>query len=1064
MCCGPSAFLARVLRTPRNALRPTCPRSRHIGRPQSTLNRLTVRALAPNCRRVPATMPQPRRTRCVILAAVLRPDSYKVALVGLRFAQLAPPSKTGITMNTGTAMHKRTLVGTFLSLSLVASVIAVASPQQTPPPAPPGGEGAPPARPQPGDLPPFAEVSKGYEKVTSSPDGQSLFGLYSNKKDDQLLAEFPKGWERMKFLVAATPAGGVIFSGLQGPARYVFWRQYGNRLALIEPQLDVRSNGEQVSKDSVRRIFTDKVLLEVPIAATGPTGQPVIDLDNLLVGNAAQLTGQNLNAKLVKIAKAKSFPQNLEVAVEAPDQSGAFKTIHYSISTIPESAAYKPRVADDRVGYFVTDYRDLGLYGTDTNWVRYINRWDLQKRDPKLSLSPAKEPIVFYIEHTVPVRYRRYVRDGILQWNEAFKKVGIDNAVEVYQQDEVTGAHMEKDAEDVRFNFIRWLNNDVATAIGPSRANPLTGQILDADIVLTDGWIRAFYNWYEDRPMDMAMSLAPESLVWLESHPEWDPRLQLLPPVQRDAALKARVARAAMGDTDPADSRKDPLIAGRPEFEEAARLSSGGDATPNAPHAQAGHNCGASCFAAQGLAMDMAFASMILDAYGEISLNPQDAPNPDAPKPDAPKDGTPKPDAPKPDAPKDGPPKEEMLDGVPESFVAVQLAHLVAHEVGHTLGLRHNFKASSMISLDDINSPEYKGKKPYAASVMDYIGTNFNLDKKGVQGDYSMIGIGPYDLWAIEYGYTFDDPAKVAARVGEPGHMYLTDEDTMGPDPLARRYDFSSDPHQWALSQIALVKNLRSTLLEKYVKNGDSWEKARKGYQKTLNKQRQMIDVMGSWVGGTHVNRVRKGDANTGDPLVPVAVNKQRDAMKFIMDNAFLDDAYGITPELVNKLSVEKWGDGPSLFAQSSDWPINDQIAATQNLALTLLLNPVTLGRIADNELRAKTGEDAFTIPELMKALTDEIYREVDASNLGKGWSDRKQMISPFRRNAQADLTDRLIAIANGKAAVQRTVRQLALWHLEQLNTKLETMMKSAKLDNVDTYSCLLYTSDAADE
>ena len=73
-------------------------------------------------------------------------------------------------------------------------------------------------------------------------------------------------------------------------------------------------------------------------------------------------------------------------------------------------------------------------------------------------LDIPKEPIIFYIEHTVPVRYRRYVKEGILQWNEAFKKIGIDSAIEVYQQDEVTGAHMEKDPEDVRYNFIRWLN------------------------------------------------------------------------------------------------------------------------------------------------------------------------------------------------------------------------------------------------------------------------------------------------------------------------------------------------------------------------------------------------------------------------------------------------------------------------------------------------------------------------------------------------------------------------------------------------------------------------------
>ena len=862
------------------------------------------------------------------------------------------------------------------------------------------------------DLPKWEDVSKEFEKVVTTPDGQSLFALYAKRKDDQALAELPRGWEKMKFLLAATPSGGVIFSGLQGPARYAFFRQFGNRLALVEPQLDVRSTGEQTSKDSVRRIFTDNVILEAPIACMGPNGQPVIDLDAILIGQSQQLAGISLNPRLAKLSKLKSFPQNLEVAVEAPDQGGTFKSLHYSISQLPDNPGYKPRLADDRVGYFTTDFKDLGLYGTETNMQRYIHRWNVEKREAKLSLSPPKEPIVFYVEHTVPVRYRRYVRDGILQWNEAFEKIGIDNAIEVYQQDELTGAHMDKDPEDVRFNFIRWLNNDVSTAIGPSRVNPNTGQILDADVVLTDGWIRAFYNWYEEKPMDTAQSLSADTLTWLERHAEWDPRIQLLAPGARQAVLEERATRFAAGDLDPADSRKDPALAASPELREVQRWFSSQPKKCTSPL----------CFAAHGMAMDMAVANMALESFGVIGLNADPAT-----------------------------PAAEMLDGVPESFVGPQVAHLVAHEVGHTLGLRHNFKGSSVYTLDEINSADFKGKKALAGSVMDYMATNFNVDKDNVQGDYTMIGIGPYDMWAIEYGYTTQDPTKVVATVGDPTHIYLTDEDTLGPDPLARRYDFSKNPLEYANSQIALIKMLREGLITKYVKDGDSWERARKGYSKTLGKQRQMIDMMAAWIGGTHVSRVKKGDANTGDPLKPVDVAAQRAALQFIIANAFNDAAFGLTPEIANKMSLEKWGDVGS-FNSNSAWAINDAIAALQNGALTLVLNPSTMARVYDNEFRASGADDAVTVPEVLDTLCRAVFTEIDEGDLGSS-DARKPAISTWRRNAQADLADRLCKIATGNAEMPRVVRQLASSQLRRVNGELDAMLKKANTGNCDPYT-----------
>ena len=151
--------------------------------------------------------------------------------------------------------------------------------------------------------------------------------------------------------------------------------------------------------------------------------------------------------RLREIKTAKAFPHNIELAFELPTYNGKLKTLHFSISEIPDNTGYKPRAADDRVGYFTTAYDDLGKFKNNETRVRYINRWHLEKADPSLKMSPPKQPIVFYIEHTTPIRYRRFVRDGILYWNKAFEKVGLANAIEVHYQD---AAHRRPHGEGPR--------------------------------------------------------------------------------------------------------------------------------------------------------------------------------------------------------------------------------------------------------------------------------------------------------------------------------------------------------------------------------------------------------------------------------------------------------------------------------------------------------------------------------------------------------------------------------------------------------------------------------------
>jgi hypothetical protein len=857
-------------------------------------------------------------------------------------------------------------------------------------------------------------VAKDYEKVVSTTDGQApLYSIWVNDKTGDILAELPRGWQRQKYFIAVTQASGAVFAGLQGPDMYVYWKQYDRRLALIAPEIGTRSTGESHTRDSVERLFTDRVLTDVPIICMGPSGQPVIDLDDLLLNRAGALMGGRgggggLNSRLSRVVSAKAFPQNIEIELEAPNGSGKLTAMHYSISLIPDKNGYQPREADERIGYFMTVYRDLGKYDDKEKWVRYINRWHLEKRDPKLKLSPPKEPIVFYVEHTVPVRYRRWVREGVLYWNDAFRAIGIDNAIEVYYQDKATNAHMDKDPEDVRYNFLRWLNNDISTAIGPSRAHPLTGEILDADIVLTDGWIRAFWSQYTEQAPELAVEgMSADTLAWLEQYPQWDPRVLLATPEQKQRLDDFRRERDRM------------LAAG----EDISHLPDETALIYNPQLAEINNwlgNAHQQCLCAHHRASDMSFAhltlrSMDLIDRGDFADFAKDNGNGD------------------------------VLDGIPDWFVGPLLADLVCHEVGHTLGLRHNFKASSIYTLDEINSDELKGRKPFTGSVMDYNPVNFNMESGDEQGDFAMIGIGPYDMWAIEYGYTFDDPKEVLKRVAEPELVYLTDDDVSGPDPLARTYDFSADPLDYAENQMRLVDYHRGRLLDEFVQDGESWSNARRGYMATLNMQIRMISMMANWIGGAHVSRARKGDPDAGAPITVVDHDQQRAALQFVINNAFEDDAYRLSPELLAHLTVDKWSDDSPGDRSDPTWPVHGQIQGFQASVLSMLMNPTTINRVYDNELRTPAEDDALTLPELMQTLVDNIYRELRDTPKG-GFDDRNPMISSLRRNLQSELTGRLIWLANDGQGMPPAARTLARMHLKDLKDTLDGINKG-KLD-----------------
>ena len=926
-----------------------------------------------------------------------------------------------------------TLLILAITITFLSSIVTGA---EKPPAAKPAAE-----KPKP-EFPPLDKVLKDYKKVISTADGEkSLYDIWTREKDGQMLAALPSGYDSKsrRFFIALTVASGENLAGLQAGDMYVYWRRYDKRLALIEPNIRIKSTGDQESKSSVERLFTDRVILDVPIV-TMSGGSPVIDMDALLVGQASKFFGARVRIskpKLIKIKKAKAFPKNVELAFEVPTENGRLQTLHYSISEIPGTTGYKPRKADERVGYFTTGYRDFGQFKDPETKVRYINRWHMEKADPSLKVSPPKNPIVFYIEHTTPVRYRRWVREGLLFWNDAFEKVGISNAIEVYYQDKRSGAHMEKDPEDVRYNFIRWLNNNIPLAIGPSRVHPETGQILDADIILTDGWIRHFWiNYHEIMPEIAMEGINPETLAWLQGHPNWDPRIRLAPPAQREH-IKQELAKCGhLPYGGHPITQVDSVLIGDDEYDGLIGRTS---------------QVNGMCTLTRGKAYDVAMFRMHLALMADEE---------DEDEGDEEEDKEKEKDKEKKDEEKKEEEKEPMIDGMPESFIGPLLADLTCHEVGHTLGLRHNFKASSVYSLAEINSKELKSKKPLASSVMDYLPVNINFKDGEIQGDYAMIGVGPYDIWAIEYGYTQDEKSlkDILSRVAEPELQYATDEDTFGPDPLARRYDFSKDPLDYANNQMRIARHNRQRIIEKLVKDGDSWAKTRKAYEMTLSMQMRSVSMMANWLGGAFIYRDKKGDKGGRLPIEVVPAKKQRDALSFVIENTFKDEAFGLTQDLLRRMTVDKWLDDMSFMSSilsDATWPIHDRIMGIQASTLAMMMYPTTLRRIYDNEFLIPADEDALTLPELLDTISEAIWSELDQQP-AKKYTARKPMISSLRRNLQREHLELLIDLSRSDymgTAAYKPIANLVTEKLRRIKENKIDPVLQASDENLDPYT-----------
>tara|TARA_B100000945_G_scaffold312686_1_gene307574 strand:- start:2314 stop:4944 length:2631 start_codon:yes stop_codon:yes gene_type:complete len=755
---------------------------------------------------------------------------------------------------------------------------------------------------------PFNEIVINCEKI------EGLFTLYWNKKNNQaFIAILPNQFEKVYLAGLTRQSGdGYYFDGSSMMNEFPFmFKQIGERIQFINVNVKFRADETSPFKRSIDRHASNSILSSSTIISQPNinTGAVLVDINKLFIYDIEEVSRKSqgiytFDKKDSYFENIKSFPMNTEIEMALhfkgkkgkyiytlPSSTSVQIFYNISLSAIPDSN-YKPRLADDRIGHFTTIYQDYTNVKSDSPYIRYINRWNLEKQNPQAKISEPKEPIVYWIENTVPYEFRDAVREGILAWNKAFEAIGFKNAIVVKQMPD----DANWDPADVRYNTIRWMfQPGRGYAVGPSRANPYTGELYDADIRISADFVRSFYKEETEFVTPLIESFTNDFQYTEEKYHQ-------------------------------------------------------------------NSNSKTMCHYGEHLKQEMASGWDIMTASGQIS--------------------------------------ETNLEF--ENYIHNGLVDLILHEVGHTLGLRHNFKGSSIYSINQLSDSNFTKKYGISGSVMDYQPINiFNKET------FFQTQPGIYDMWAIEYAYAEPNRSKysekmflenIASRNTDPLLRYGTDEDTYGLstrgiDPHSNAWDLSNDPMAYYKKRFEMADKLLDMIPEYFEKDGVQYSKIRRVFGRGLRDYYSAARNIAKNIGGIYHSRHHVGDPGSENPFKIVPAKKQRESLQFILYHILDENAFYFDPNLLNKLAPERGSNftGSVWRMNRIDYPIHDYIRSIQTGTIYRLFHPRILNRIRDNELKFDLEDEIFKLPELFSSIIESVWSELN----------EKKNINSFRRDLQ---------------------------------------------------------------
>jgi len=822
------------------------------------------------------------------------------------------------------------------------------------------------------------EAVDGYEKV----DG--ILTLWKKEDDGQtkLKLELKKSQLNTLMMMQTTASSGLADGRLAAgdpisDLVFEFRKLPNKRLAMYVPNYFYRADNKLPIAKAVQRSFPDAIVESFEIEAEQEDRDSIlVDVSDLFRGDVGKVTellggggspllggGGNpfiLDRENSYLSAVKNFPKNLVVestmnflgrgggnpmaalggGTKNADDRSVVVRVQYNVFALPTDNGFQPRVFDPRVGFFTNDYQDFSDTTAVDQKVMFINRWNLVKIDPTAAVSDPVDPIVFWIDNTVPAEYRQSVKMAIENWNAAFLEAGFSNAVVAKQMPDDS----EFDHADMRYNVVRWVASpSSAYAIALFRTNPLTGEILNGSVTVDANIVRIFATEYGQ--------------------------------IVRPDAWQTRLAKRLQSLThDHAPGKCDVMAEGNMNL----------------------------------------YAGMLASA---------------------------------------------QIAGLSrDEYVNQFVRWVVTHEMGHMMGLRHNFVASTLLSLDQLADQGTVDAEGTASSVMDYVAFNPSALKKGGVEFYGG-KVGRYDKWAIQYGYTpFGskdtneekyDLYQLAQMGTRDGLTWLGDEYADSIDPYVTRFDLGADPLAYWTRMGEVSHDLLMKLPETSLKQGEGYYSFTRDFESLIGMYARSSNELTRFIGGVRHSAAFPNDPGAKRPIVNIAGKTQRAALDQIVKMVFVPSALDLPKSYFKNLTINPKGEFIELMiGAQSDYPARDLISGIQTSTLASILESGILGRVINAEYEAEKGEDVLTLVQLFATLKSAVWSEVPGTAI----------VSPLRRDLQRSYADQLMAMVLEKNSAPAEAIAVARFQLAELQLEL----KSAAKRNKDPMTVMHY-SDIAD-